>query len=95
MEVDMTEQEAINIFNGFKFLPREQKAVEMSIEALKKQVPQKPIEERNADMTNSWYVCPVCNRMAIKSADYFYNHCCRCGQKLDWSNDDKAGGVDE
>lgn len=30
----MTREEAINVFKGFKFLPREQKAVDMAIEAL-------------------------------------------------------------
>ena len=30
----MTRKEAINVFKGFKFLPREQKAVDMAIEAL-------------------------------------------------------------
>ena len=33
----MTRKEAINVFKGFKFLPREQKAVDMAIEALKQE----------------------------------------------------------
>lgn len=80
----MTEQEAINVFKGFKFTPREMKAVVMGIEALEKQIPKKPKRyiafdgiERNG--------CPSCLRNEILYPGQKY--CSVCGQKLDWGNE--------
>ena len=42
----MTREEAIAIFKGFKFLPREMKAVDMAINALKHEQRWIPVTER-------------------------------------------------
>ena len=42
----MTREEAIAIFKGFKFLPREMKAVDMAIKALEQEPKWIPVSER-------------------------------------------------
>lgn len=94
----MTEQEAINVFKGFKFTPREMKAVEMSIEALEKQIPEKPkiveADMEGMDMeTGEEYTykideahCIHCDHIVGLEFDRFDKYfCSNCGQKIDWS----------
>ena len=75
----MTEQEAINVFKGFKFTPREMKAVEMGIEALEKQIPKMVVDKDNC--------CTICEEMIPR---WEYQYCPNCGQKIDWSEYDRA-----
>ena len=57
-------------------------ALEMAINALEKQIPNKP-KERDYIGYNT-LVCPVC-----KGALYLYEpYCDNCGQKLDWSDEE-------
>ena len=77
----MTESEAISVLNMIEThgaLPTMAKA--KSIEALEKQIPQKP----KMDDTYVIYICPCCNNF-IKLCK---NYCEYCGQKLDWSDEE-------
>lgn len=92
----MTPQEAIQFLKetiaGCHILrDRQLKAVcEVSINALEKQIPKKPIKkspicyEKTKDGTEFIaydYFCPDCNKQ-IKATE----HHCKCGQALDWSD---------
>lgn len=48
----------------------------MSIEALEKQMPKKPVKDRE------YTLCPNCKKVEI---DWLDNYCHGCGQRLDWS----------
>lgn len=72
-------------------------------EALEKQIPKKPELWHNQPCPPEWadddwgYRCPACGNEDI---DYPEHHC-RCGQALDWSDDeygayqDEMGGITE
>ena len=67
------------------------KSIEIAIHALEKQIPKKPIYERDGyapDGTfvfNIW-ICPCCRtRYEVDYDDYDY--CPNCGQKIDWSDE--------
>ena len=51
-------------------------AAEIAVEAMRKQIPQKPKMPLDA-----YWVCPVCG----KKVEYPYEHCKRCGQAIDWT----------
>ena len=75
----MTESEAISVLNMIEThgaLPTMAKA--KSIEALEKQIPQKPKAIDRYEL----YICTCCNNL-IKLCK---NYCEYCGQKLDWSD---------
>lgn len=64
-------------------------AFDMAVEALKKQIPMEP----PGTYTN--FKCPVCGRRIRSgkgSSSYGRrdNFCQRCGQKIDWDNDDEV-----
>lgn len=64
-----------------KFAEDDYKANEIAIQALEKQIPNKP-KERDCIGFNT-LVCPVC-----KWVLYLYEpYCDNCGQKLDWSDE--------
>lgn len=89
----MTESEAIEVFKERLTLIKEhyagevkdyEKALEIGIQALEKQIPKKPIIETYRYTT--LFICPYCERkQGIKYKQY---HCIECGQKLDWSDDE-------
>lgn len=90
----MTVQEAIRrikdhfrVHDDGRPTPYLDKAVEMAIEALEKQIPKKPNrhEEEITDdyVSLEYYSCPVCKNNELADGYDFY--CFRCGQKLDWS----------
>ena len=54
-------------------------ALQISVKALEKQIPQKP----KTDDRYVIYICPCCNNL-IKLCK---NYCEYCGQKLDWSEE--------
>lgn len=73
-------------------------AVDAAIEALKKQIPQKPIRiDRHNEFDGNWKkVCPSCKRVLIervttneKSYPRHYNYTghCWCGQAIDWEGE--------
>ena len=91
----MTEQEkAIQTLNVMKCQyshirksDSEWEAVIVAIEALEKQIPQKPYMESDgyADGYPVWdSFCPVC---MLDFDGYEPIHCPKCGQAIDWSDD--------
>jgi len=74
------------------------KALDMAIEALEKQIPKEPIEEAHNAKTISYNLyCPTCGkiigyrgtitgRIAQKYGNEDY--CGKCGQAIDWSEDE-------
>ena len=78
--------EKIKRVKGLYAYESDYEALDMAIDALKKQIPMKPIGEHNAHMR-----CPSCNHR-IPSGQGSSNHrrdnwCNYCGQKIDWSNE--------
>ena len=64
-----------------KFAEDDYSANEIAIQALEKQIPNKPKERDHIGFNT--LVCPVC-----KGALYLYEpYCDNCGQKLDWSDE--------
>ena len=94
----MTKNEAIKkLKQHFEYLKRAWKphpdyetmdAIGYAISALEKQIPKKPIEND----TNS-FGCPCC-KYDLKTdtgnpfGDYFLRHCDKCGQMIDWSDEE-------
>ena len=54
-------------------------AAEIAVEAMRKQIPQKPKMPLDA-----YWVCPTC-KLKI---DYPFEHCRRCGQAIDWTEEE-------
>lgn len=71
---------------------------EAAIKALEKQIPRKPIDKTKPDDTASRayencniIVCPTCSgRLKLKSKG---KYCDKCGQKLDWSEQDVGNNI--
>ena len=65
---------------------RDVEKAEIIIDALEKQIPKKPIDDRYP-----WSICPVCGGSinCEEVQEYIHNkecsHCVHCGQKIDWS----------
>ena len=59
-------------------------ALETAIEALKKQIPKKPILDTIFPSGIEWYLCPTCNHNNIEKSD---SYCHVCGQALDWGDE--------
>jgi len=59
--------------------------VTTAVEALEKQIPQKPIKKTIKDaITYTEYYCPTCNEwLSLR----LKNHHCKCGQALKWDTD--------
>lgn len=65
-------------------------AIDMAIEALKKQIPKKPDFEGdgywNGELVYDIWICPYCEEHY--EVDYEEYCCCpKCGQKIDWGED--------
>ena len=76
--------------NDCKFTEDDYKANEMAIQALEKQIPKKPV---NYD--KHYYKCPCCNEDLEIDNDMLFVYdeeppkfCIKCGQKLDWSDEE-------
>lgn len=82
----MTIEEAIQGLLNVKVQMAEEspftKAVDLSIEALEKQIPQKPIFQDSPITGVPEWVCGNCK---ILSLGYHASYCARCGQHIDWS----------
>ena len=53
-------------------------AMEIAVEAMEKQIPNKP----NMPLDAYW-ICPTCKR----KIDYPFEHCKRCGQAINWEGE--------
>lgn len=75
----MTNKEAIAVFKGFKFLPREQKAVDLAIKALEER-PQG--EWIDIDSLVSKAMCSNCKNIIITEPFGKPNFCPNCGADM-------------
>lgn len=57
----------------------------LSIEALKKQIPQKVIN--HGHLYGYACKCPVCNTFVTNNSGIHGNYCYNCGQALDWGEE--------
>lgn len=82
----MTEQEAIDVFKGFKFLPREQRGVDIAIKALEKQIPRELTHIRKVKKYDGYDMgnCPVCGEPLDNSFYENLKYCFVCGQAIKW-----------
>lgn len=90
----MTSEEAIAIIRRKTSIPDSgeafediEKAYDMAVEALEKQIPKEPIENRKERIRyTSVYSCPSCGGgfTGTGIADYCYH----CGQALKWGDTD-------
>ena len=86
----MTEQEALKYMKLFRDeWDRDSKtqnamALDVSIKALKKQIAKKPVKRSFIVPYEGINVCPSCKEPLPSSKE----HHCKCGQKLDWGNED-------
>ena len=77
----MTESEAIELLiSQLTFNELNREAKQMAVNALEKQIPQKPIFD---SYHRAGYRCPNCNNIN----PWGYKHCKHCGQKLDWGEE--------
>lgn len=94
MNLEMTPQMAMYTLDSFNLRSNADKyddqALDVAIEALKKQIPKKPITWENKyyfspSPNDDWgYECPCCGNRDI---DYPEHHCI-CGQALDWEDEE-------
>ena len=67
-------------------------SVELAVDALRKQIPQKPVQSKEARFGMGYeyhdWCCPTCGKYLAPEPTYKGNHHCECGQKLDWSKND-------
>ena len=80
----MTENEAIKELHEIRprggIIPQKRaEAIDVAIQALEKQIP-KQIDISKGESKKHYY-CPVCCKWLTR----MINYCCKCGQKLDWS----------
>lgn len=90
----MTPQEAIKTFKTVvvyapeKYENKYYKAIMLAIEALEKQIPQKPKSVTDPMFGDLTLTCPRCGNVNL--ANPFkrngYDYCPDCGQALDWSD---------
>lgn len=92
----MTREKAIRIIKAMRqywdvnsYCPNAH-ALDMSIDALQKQIPMKPNIQKG-DLVE-YYYCPVCDKFYGKKGTHNvglfdkYIYCNKCGQKIDWSD---------
>ena len=93
----MTEGEALQALKlegGFEICGRAirvaefLKGLDIAEKALAKQIGVKPVRMYNRDFKGNWCSCPTCgSRLGWEQyAEKIMDHCCGCGQKLDWRN---------
>ena len=70
--------------------PPAMKAVAVAMQALEKQTPKKPDYEgdgyADGDLVYDTWICPCCGERYEVDYDK-YDHCPKCGQALDWSDE--------
>ena len=62
------------------------KAISMAIEALEKQIPKKPIIIEETEDYFGHTLCPNCEKVEFGFTQPCF--CDRCGQAIDWSDDE-------
>ena len=76
----MTPQEIDHIQNAIRHIHTsvdiDPWALEIAVEAMEKQIPQKPKMPLDA-----YWVCPTCG----SKVEHPFEHCMRCGQAIDWT----------
>lgn len=78
----MTIKETINYLKEKSFQNYSETPYIISIKALEKQIPVKPI--KNKFDPYQWF-CPNCDSIiGTDGQEYETNYCCDCGQALDW-----------
>lgn len=79
------------------------KAIKLAISALEKQIPKKPIENFYDEQDDGYwydegytYQCPLCEESGVgryskEICEWVYQmtHCEKCGQAIDWRNNDE------
>lgn len=80
-------------YHHHKKAENQKELMNITVEALEKQIPKKPIEKDEKDywgnIIDSVYICSECNRFICHGIEiqleknYPY---CHCGQKIDWSD---------
>lgn len=69
------------------------KALDMAIDALKKQIPVKPVKSKDPryGMGYEYYdwECPTCGGFLAPEPARSGDHHCKCGQAIDWEVDKK------
>lgn len=85
----MTPEEAIKVMYNLVLsiaegdTESERRAIEIAVKALKKQMPKKPYQDDENGVHEKDY-CPTCHRSLFP-----YDHHCRCGQAIDWTEWDE------
>lgn len=69
----------------------QKEVMQVTIDALEKQIPKKPIDKSNNP--KDWHImsCPCCGRVFWNSGEFMHYEpkwCEKCGQKIDWSRED-------
>lgn len=83
-------EDAIRIINGLDTSNSEEniKAKKMAVAAMKKQIPQRPVEHFTG---NEWECkCPVCGGITDTPTEVIeecIQYCGWCGQRFDWSDE--------
>ena len=93
----MTAAKAIEIISRKSSIPNDgetfediEKAYDMAIEALVKQIPRKPLDV-TMEYDGDYGKCPCCNRTV---GDFHESKQCRnCGQMLDWGGANTSYGA--
>lgn len=68
-----------NLYGGALIECREYDAMKSAVEALERQIPQKPIKLEQKTVHAGAWRCPVCG---VKLSGRGIKYCYRCGQKL-------------
>ena len=63
----------------------QKKAFAMAIKSMEKQIPKKVV---NVDDFSDYAECPSCGAIATDHLGCLYGWCRKCGQKLDWSEEE-------
>ena len=70
------------------FTDKVNEAVDMANNALKKQIPVKPVKSKDPRYGMGYvyhdWVCPSCGRFLAPEPAQTGNHHCKCGQAIDW-----------
>ena len=89
----MTYEEALKLVQecGLNIVAeKHDECMEKIKEAIKKQIPKKPIDIRNDIAIEVTGRCPACNRRQSLGSLWWHKEfnkfCVECGQKLDWSD---------
>jgi len=80
----MTNEKAIEILTDLRYFDddcdTDVEAIEIAIEALEKQIPERLKREKILHT----HLCPECGLPAVA----WLNYCPKCGQKIDWSEEE-------